>query len=106
MRLGLPRFRKAGKTRGLVPLPEIGSNTKANQLSFVLSSKLAKVLRCTVKKLKDDPSRSDAAKSTPFGNWPQITKCILLNGICNRKKSAKEKAQRCYRLISYPTLYC
>ena len=40
MRLGLPRFRKAGKTRGLVRLPEIGSHTKENQLSFVLSPKI------------------------------------------------------------------
>ena len=40
MRLGLPRFRKAGKTRGFFPLPEIGSHTKDNQLSFVLSPKL------------------------------------------------------------------
>ena len=40
MRLGLPRFRKAGKTRGLVPLPEIGSHIKDNQLSFVLSPKI------------------------------------------------------------------
>ena len=103
MRFGLPRFRKAGKTRGLVPLPEIGSHTKV--LKDVM-------LRCTVKKLKDVSSRSHAPKKHAV--WGLASYNILFTfkryesvtetKVHKKSKKKKSKAMLLVNIISYPLL--